>query len=100
MFNDRTANTRLNRTFEKALRLECKGSESKLEKLEEKYVTIHQHNLQLLMGENFKAKNNLNPAFMKSISTEREVQCNLRSEIICNYRVSRQQNIELDIFST
>ena len=38
MFNGRTTNTKLNhRTFEKALQLACKGSESKLEKLKGKY---------------------------------------------------------------
>jgi len=51
MFNDRATNTKLNHTFEKAQQLVCKGSEPKLEKLKEKYVTIHQHNLQLLMVE-------------------------------------------------
>ena len=35
MFNDMTANTKLKCTFEKALRLLCKGSESHLEKLRE-----------------------------------------------------------------
>ena len=36
MFNDRTTNKKLNRTFAKPLRLVCKGSESKLEKLKDK----------------------------------------------------------------
>ena len=80
MFNDRATNTKLNRTFEKALRLVCKGGESKLEKLKEKYVTIHQHNLQLLMVEIFETENNLNPTFMKNIFTERDVQYSLRSK--------------------
>ena len=38
MFNERASNAKLNRTFEKALRLVCKGSESKLDKLKEKFV--------------------------------------------------------------
>ena len=33
MFNDRATNTKLNRTFEKVLRVVCKGSKSKLETL-------------------------------------------------------------------
>ena len=57
MFNDRATNAKLNRTFEKALRLVCKGSELKIEKLKEIYVTIHQHNLQLLIVEILNAKN-------------------------------------------
>jgi len=36
MLNDRATNAKPNRTFEKALRLVCKGSELKLEKLKEK----------------------------------------------------------------
>ena len=43
-------------------------------------MTIHQHNLQLLMVEIFKTKNNLNLTFMKNIFTERDVQYNLRSK--------------------
>ena len=74
MFNDRATNAKLNRTFEKALRLVCKSSELKLEKLKEKYETIHQHNLQLQMVEILKIRNNVNPAFMKSIFTERHAQ--------------------------
>ena len=98
MFNDRTTNIKLNRTFEKALRLVCKGSESKLEKLKETCGTIHQHNMQLLMIEIFKTRNTLNPTFMEKIFTKREVQYNLRSKIICNWRMSRQQNMEMEIF--
>ena len=47
--------------------------ELELEKLKEKYVTIYQPNLQLEMIEIFKTKNNLNPTFMKSIFTKRNI---------------------------
>ena len=80
MFNDWATNTKLNRTFEKALWLVCKGSKSKLEKLKEKYVTIHHHSLQLLMVEIFKTKSNLDPTFMENIFTERDIQYSLRSK--------------------
>ena len=43
-------------------------------------MTIHQHNLQLLMIVIFKPKTNLNSTFMKNIFTERDVQYNLRSK--------------------
>ena len=43
-------------------------------------MTVHQHNLQLLLVEVFKAKNNLYPTFMKDIFTERHVQYDLRSK--------------------
>ena len=78
MFSDRATNAKLNRTFEKAQRLVSKGSELKLKEIKEKYVTINQHNLQLLMVEIFKTKNNLNPKFMKNIFTLKDVQYNLR----------------------
>ena len=80
MFHDRTTNSKLTRVHERALRLVCKDSESELEKLKKKYGTIHQHNLQLLMTEIFKTKNNLNPIFMKKIFTERNMQYSLRNE--------------------
>ena len=78
MFHDRATN--LNRIHERALRLVCKDSESELGKLKKRYGNIHQHNLQLLMIEIFKTKNNLNPTFMKKIFTERNIQYSLRSE--------------------
>ena len=80
MFSDRATNAKLNRNFDKAQRLVCKGSELNLKQIKEKYVTIHQHNLQLLMVEIFKTKNNLNRTFMKNIFTERDVQYSLRSK--------------------
>ena len=80
MFHDRATNSKLNRIHARALRLVCKDSESELEKLKKKYGTIHQHNLQLLMIEIFKTKNNLNPTFMKNIFTERNIPYSLRSE--------------------
>ena len=80
MFHDRATNSKLNCIHERALRLVCKDSESELAELKKKYGLIHQHNLQLLMIEIFKTKNNLNPTFMKNILTERDIQYNLRSE--------------------
>ena len=80
MFQNRATNSKLNRIHERALRLVCKDSESELADLKNKYVTIHQHNLQLLVIEIFKTKNNLNPTFMKNILTKRDIQYNLRSE--------------------
>ena len=80
MFHDRATNSKLNRIQERALRMVCKDSESGLADLKTKYGTIHQHNLQLLMIEIFKTKNNLNPKFMKKILTERDIQYNLRNE--------------------
>ena len=80
MFHDRASNSKLNRIHERALRLVCNDSESELKKLKKEYGNIHHHNLQLLMIEIFKTKNNLNPTFMKNIFTERNIQYSLRSE--------------------
>ena len=79
MFHDRATNSKLNRIQERALRMVYKDSESGLADLKKKYGTIHQHNLQLLMIEIFKTKNNLNLTFMKKILIERDIQYNLRN---------------------
>ena len=52
----------------------------KARKLKEKYATINQQNLQLLMIKIFKEKNNINSAVIKYISTQRDVQYNLRNK--------------------
>ena len=80
MFHDRATNSKLNRIYERALRLVCKDSESELEKLKKKYGTIYQHNLQLLMIEIFKTKINLNPTFKKKLFTEGNSPYSLRNE--------------------
>ena len=43
-------------------------------------LTTHQHNLQLLMIEIYKTKNNLNPSFMRDVFTEKNNHYKLRSE--------------------
>ena len=65
IFSDRTTDMKLNRTFEEALRLLCKGTALKLENLMEKCGTIRQHNLPFQLVAIFKTKNNLNPTHMK-----------------------------------
>ena len=78
MFHNRRANAKLNKVFERALRIACNDSGNNSENNSEnksvnnyynlhKSLTIHQCNLQLLMIEIFKTKNNLNPTFMKDI---------------------------------
>ena len=80
ILHDRATTSKLNRIHKRALQLVCKESESGLADLKKQYGISHQHNLQLLMIEVFKTKNNLNPACMKNILTERDIQYNLRSE--------------------
>ena len=79
MFHDRVLNSKLNLIHEKELRLVCKGSEAKCEKLMNKTLTTHQDNLQLLMIEIYKTKYSLNQTLVKDVFTERSNQCNLRN---------------------
>ena len=76
MFDDRRANTKLNKDCERALRIACKDSGNNSVN---KSLTIHQRNLQLLMIEIFKTKNNLNPTFMKDIFAEKSSYYSLRN---------------------
>ena len=78
MFHDRGANAKLNKIFERALRITCHDSGNKY--VDNYYninksLTIHQNSLQLLMTEinkeRIKTKNNFNPPFMKDIYAEK-----------------------------
>ena len=65
MFHDRRANAKGNKTFERALRIACNdcGNTSVNTCCNlNKSLTIHQRNLQLLMMEIFKTKNNFSTA--------------------------------------
>ena len=93
MFHDRKANARLNKVFDKALRIACNDSGNNSENNSVnnycnpyKSLTIHQRNLQLLMIEIFKTKNNLNPAFLKDIFAEKVAIIFCEIQIICNCR--------------
>ena len=65
MFHDRTINSKVNKIRERALRIVCKDRGDDFVNTVNNFVTPHQHNLQLLMLEIFKTKNDLNPTFMK-----------------------------------
>ena len=81
MFHSRKMNNKINRLHERALRIAYKDYTSSFVSLLEKdrSVTIHQKNVQLLMTEKFKTKNNLNPSFMDEIFLKRSVTYNLRN---------------------
>ena len=81
MFHDRRINDKVNKIHERALRIAYRESHSCFESLLEKNnsVSLHQKNLQLLLVEIFKTKENLNPSFMKDIFVERTENYNLRS---------------------
>ena len=63
MFHDRRANVKLNKVFERALQMVCNDNENNSVNNHcnlNKSLTIYQRNLQSLMIEIFKTKNNFN----------------------------------------
>ena len=81
MFHSRTLNNRINNIHKRALRLTYKDSQSSFKELLEKdhSVTVHHKNLQALVREIFKVKNDLAPD-MKDAYELKEPPYNLRSE--------------------
>ena len=81
MFHNRTANNRINRIHERALRIAYKDTESTFEQLllKDGSVTIHERNLQRLATEIYKSKNNLAPTFMKEVFPDCNKLHNLRN---------------------
>ena len=69
MFHSRTLNNRTNNIHERALRLTYKGNQYSFKELLEKdhSVTVHHKNVQALVTEIFKAKNDLAPDIMKDV---------------------------------
>ena len=82
MLHSRTLNNRINNIHERALRLTYNDDKSSFKQLLEKdhSVTVHQKNLQVLVTEIFKVKNNLAPDIMKDVFELKEPPYNLRSE--------------------
>ena len=89
MFHDRRANAKDNKVSERAFRIACNDSgNNSVNKYcnIKKSLTIHQRNLQLLMIEIFKIKNNLNLTFMKDTFAENFPIIACKIQIICNFR--------------
>ena len=78
MFHDGRINNKVNKIHE---RIAYRDGHSCFESLLERNnsVSLHQRNLQLLLVENVKTKENLNLSFMKDIFVERTENYNLRS---------------------
>ena len=81
MFLSRQLDQKVNKIQERALRITYKDTESTYCELLQKdcAVTIHTKNLQILMTEMYKTKNELNPLFMRAIFRENTTRYNLRS---------------------
>ena len=69
MFHDRYLNAKVYKIHERALRIVYKDSQADDDALLElsNAVSVHQRNLQYLMAEIYKAKNSLNPSFMRAL---------------------------------
>ena len=82
MLYNRTLNNRINNFHERALRLTYEDNQSSFKQLLEKdySVTVHHKNLQILVTEIFKVKNNLAHDIMKDVFELKEPPYNLRSE--------------------
>ena len=83
MSHSRTMNNRNNKIHEKTLRLVYKDEKNlSLDDLlkEDKSVSIHQRNLQILATEIYKAKNDLGPGIMKDIFHSVQKPYNLRND--------------------
>ena len=83
MFHSRQLNKKINKIQERALKIVDKNAESTHSELLEKdcAVTIHTKNLQLLMTEIYKTRNDLNPSFMQEIFCEVITICETMSNL-------------------
>ena len=88
MFHNRTLNNRINRIHERALRLVYKDNTSTFSELLSKdgSFCIHHRNLQKLVVEMYKVKNNISPQLMKNIFIQKENTYNLRRDHIWEIR--------------
>ena len=95
MFHDRNLNAKVNKTHEIALRIVCKDTHADYEALLrlDNAVPIHQRNLQYLKIEIYKLKNSLNPCFTRELFKSRDLQYNLRNNILLRYQKSAQRHL-------
>ena len=79
MFRSRQLNKKINKIQEKALRITYNDTESSFSDLLQKEcaVTVHTKNVQILMIEMYKIRNDLNPSVMQKIFWENTIYYNL-----------------------
>ena len=80
MFHSRIINNKVNRIHKRCLRLLCGDKSSSFEKLleQDKSVTIHTRNLQMLATEMFKVYRNISSPIFSEIFHRRDINYNLR----------------------
>ena len=81
MFPGRKLNNRINNIHERTLRIVYRDYESTFQQLlkQNKFVSIHQTNLQILATEIFKTKNSLNPVSMEDVFNFKELAYNFQN---------------------
>ena len=81
MFHSRKLNNRINNIHERALRIVYRDYKSTFKQLlkQNKSVSIHQRNLQILATEIFKTKNGLNPVIMEDVFKFKNLTYNFRN---------------------
>ena len=79
MFRSRIINNKINRRHERCLRLLYDHKSSSLKKLleQDKSVTIHTRNLQILATEMFKVNRNISPSIFSEIFHRRDINYHL-----------------------
>ena len=82
MFHSRKLNNVINRIHERALRIVYKDQNSTFQELLNKddSVCIHHRNLQKLVTEMYKVKNNLSPSIMNHVFEEQHIPYGLRND--------------------
>ena len=86
MLHSRKLNNRINNIHERALGIVSRDYESAFQQLlkQNKSVSIHQKNVQILATEIFKTKNGLNPVIMEDVFKFKNLTYNFRNAEILN----------------
>ena len=94
MFHGRQLNQKVNKIQERAWRITYKDTESTFSELLQKdcAVTIHTKNLQILINETYKTKNELNHLFMQENFRDITTRYNLRNNEFIQPRVRSVSN--------
>ena len=87
VFHDKESYNKINKIYERALKIIHRDSTSNFEGLliKSNSVSVHQRNLQLLLIEIYKTINNLNPSFMAEVIAINFVPYNLLEAVILFY---------------